>query len=562
MQRKVRIWTKIFFIVLVAIIPTVIITIYTSLAFQQTYIKETKTQLTNLCDGFSNEQRLIARNAEEMLLAVSQTHAVQDQDYATLNVYLRDLMVVYHDYAVLLVADSNGKVIASGVQKTGYFVNDRDYFIHAQKTGKFTIGTYIISRSTGIPSITFTLPVTDRKGAVVFLIGTYALEKYSRELSLNRLEKNTILEIFDYRGQRLFSSVFGSQAEAGKPVNEALYSWVANRPQTGVSTLVVDGQPALVASGVFTRNGQSLHITVRTSYKSVVGESYAPAIRILIVMLLACLSAFALSLWLARRLFVVRVEKLTAYTQAMAGGDLSVRTDINNARDEISNLMESFNKMAAALEERNLSTQRTIEEKEALLKELQKRVADNLQILSSMVNLQIEHASEDIVRYSLITTHSRIMALSLVYETIYRFSDVQQVQMQGYCKGLCDFLVSLYADVGSNISCFVSGSDISLPIEKALPLALILNELVSNSLLHAFPGSKNGSISIVFGPGPASTLKMSIVDNGIGFDGDIHQNDTLGFEMIEALVEQLKGTMTVKSGGTGSDISVQFPLHI
>ena len=78
MQRKVQIRTKIFLIVLVAVIPTVVIAIYSALFFQRTYIKEKATAITNLCEGFSNEQRLIVRNAEEMLLAISQTRSVQD----------------------------------------------------------------------------------------------------------------------------------------------------------------------------------------------------------------------------------------------------------------------------------------------------------------------------------------------------------------------------------------------------------------------------------------------------------------------------------------------------
>jgi hypothetical protein len=107
-------------------------------------------------------------NALQTLLAISQTRSVQNKDYAYLSIYLRDLMRLYPDYAVLLAANEEGTLIASGVQKTGYSVADRDYLSQARHNRRFTLSGYIMSRSTGIPSMTYTLPVIDQAGDVVF----------------------------------------------------------------------------------------------------------------------------------------------------------------------------------------------------------------------------------------------------------------------------------------------------------------------------------------------------------------------------------------------------------
>lgn len=560
MQRKVRIRTKIFFIVLVAVIPTIVITIYSALSFQRFYINEKVAQITNLCEGYTNEQRLIVRNSEQMLLAISQTRSVQHQEYNFLNQYLQDLMKIYPDYAVLLATDPTGMVVASGVGKTGYSISDRNYLRYAMATGCFTPGPYIVSRSTGKDAIPFTLPVRVKSGETLYLVCTYALNKYSWELSLNRLPDGVTLEIFDYYGIRLYSSSEDAHDVAGKAVAENLYSHALRNPVSMATRALVAGKPCLISTDVVSANGLSIHVTVRMPYATVMLESYAPVIRILILMLISCMTAFALSIWLARRLFVRRIERLTAYTKALADGDLSIRSEINATRDEITDLMESFNKMASALEERNLSNQRTLGEKEQLLQELQKRVSDNLQLLSSMVNLQADHATEESVRHSLMTTHSRVMALSLVYETIYRYSDVQQVQMHRYCNGLFDYLVSLYSDIGADVGFSVSGIDVSLPIDKALPLALVLNELVSNSLLHAFPSGCKGAIRVSFEQDTPSLIKVCLADNGVGFEGDVFVKDTLGYEMVEGLVEQLRGSLTLQSGPNGSEITIRFPL--
>ena len=223
MQRKVRIRTKIFLIVLVAVLPIVVIALYFALFYQRAYINEKATQITNLCEGFTNEQRLIVRNAEETLLAISQTQAVQERDYRVLNTYLQDLMKVYPDYAVLIVADSSGTVLASGVNKTDITIADRAYFRYAKQTGRFTPGQYIVSRSTGQDAITFTLPAQTRSGDTVYLICSFNLDKYSHELSLDRLPEGATLEIFDYFGIRLFSNSPDEHDDSGSRVSEDLF---------------------------------------------------------------------------------------------------------------------------------------------------------------------------------------------------------------------------------------------------------------------------------------------------------------------------------------------------
>lgn len=558
MTRKVHIRTKIFFIVLVAVIPTVFVSLYSAFSFKNLYLAREQTRINSVCGGYINEQRHIARNAEEMMLAISQTRSVQNKDYEYLTVYLGDLMRKYPGYAVLLAANEEAVVVASGVKKTGYLLADRPYLQRAMKSGTFTIGHFIISRSTGIPSVTYTLPVTDRAGDTLYLIATYALESYLDEMSLAALPPGLILEVFDADGLRLFYAGDDADLSPGKPVSENLYA----RAKTGplrAEVVEIDGTAWLTSISSYSRSGIPVYVSVRASYNDVMYQSYAPVFVLLIVMLLSCSGAAVISLLMARRLFVGRVEKLTEYTRSLAMGNLSVRSGINTAHDEITELMESFNTMAAVLEERNAMNERSLREKELLLAELQKRVSDNLQLLSSMISLQLGHTGNDDARLSLMTTHSRVMALAMVYETIYRYSDVQEVCLHRYCNGLCEYLIALYADVGKEIKCDVCGIDLSLRIEKALPLALIINELVSNSLMHAFPDRADGTVGIFFERQHDESVTMTVSDNGSGFDWATTNHDSFGFEMINALVDQLRGSLTVESNDSGTRATVVFP---
>ncbi|HNY22619.1 MAG TPA: cache domain-containing protein [Treponemataceae bacterium] len=560
MRRKVHIRSKIFFIVLIAVLPTVGITVFSALRSRESTLQEKLTFQSNLCEGFVNEQRLMVRNGHQMLLAISQTRSVKNGDYNSLSAYLADLSSLNPNYAVLLAADESGTVVASSIGKTGYSVADRPYVLDALGTERFTIGEFIVSKSTGQPAFPLALPCRNLKGERLVLIASFGLNNYDKELSTSRIPNDSILEIFDSSGLRLYRSDMHADRHSapGKRVASELSSIARYTRALGTDVAVIEGVRDYVSCGSYEVNGKSIYVTVRTPADIMLSEMNRNSAMVISIMLLGCALAFGISMWLARRLFVNRIENLSAYIADIGAGNLSVRSDINKAKDEITDLMEAFNDMASALEQRNRQNQQVIAEKEELLRELQKRVSDNLQLLSSLVNLQIEYASEEPVRHSLMTTHSRIMALSLVYETIYRYSDIQQVSILRYSNGLCEFLLSLYADIGSGITFTVTGFDASLPIQKALPVALILNECVSNSILHAFPGNREGRISISFERVASSDLKVNVADNGIGM-GDMGPfRDSLGYQMVESLVEQVYGSLTINSAESGTVVSLVF----
>lgn len=558
MHTKIHIRTKLFLIVLVAVLPTIAIALYSAENSRNVFIQEKKLFIMNICEGFLNEQRLIIRNAEEMLLAVSCTNEVRSGNPAMLNGFFKDLMKTYPNYAVLLATDSRGTVIASGIDKIGYSVSDRKYFRQAVATGLFTPGEYIVSKSTLIPAIPFALPVRGEGGSHTVLIASFAIENYYREMSLARLGDSCYLEIFDTDGIRLFSSLDANHDDFGKGVFPELYGYASGCPDTTARLSVVNGIQYLVSAGKISINGNTLYVTVRMPYSDVLDAAKKPLRNMSAVMLAAVLLAFCLAFALARVMLINRIERLTEHTRLLAEGKLKVCERNDSARDEISDLMDSFNSMATVLDERNRTNQRTIAEKEHLLNELKQRISDNLQLLSSMVSLQIGHASDDKSRHALLTAHSRIMAMALVYETIYRYSDVHLVDMQLFCNGLYEFLVSLYADVGANVSCTVSGDDVSLPVNKALPIALILNEVVSNSLQHAFPAGTAGSVRIAFKTDASDGIKMEISDNGSGFEVSSSRDETFGFEMMEALATQVRGTLKVRSDSDGTIVRVMF----
>jgi len=290
-RKKVRIWSKIFFIVLVALVPTVVLTIYTAFSFRSRLIMQSSAELSRLCEVYLNEHRLIVQNAYQMLLSISRTPTIQQRDYTYLNTYLRDLMDLNGRYAVILVADENGMVLASGIEATGYSIGDREYFNRAVASGAFTVGTFLISRSTGIPSITYSLPVRDLHNHTVILIATFSLEQYFESLSLSNLSRDSVLEIFDANGKRLFSNDDVHRFLFGEPVDVHLYTKALRNNTGDPEVFPINGVPHLVSLNSLMYNGQAVYVSVRRPYRMILDESTRPVIRTLIVMLAGLVSA-------------------------------------------------------------------------------------------------------------------------------------------------------------------------------------------------------------------------------------------------------------------------------
>ncbi|MBZ2165468.1 histidine kinase dimerization/phosphoacceptor domain -containing protein [Methanobacterium spitsbergense] len=184
----------------------------------------------------------------------------------------------------------------------------------------------------------------------------------------------------------------------------------------------------------------------------------------------------------------------------------------------------------------------SLEEKEMLLKEIHHRVKNNLMIISSLLNLQSQYitdkASQDIFKES----QNRARSMALIHERLYQSTDLKRINFGEYITSLANELFHTYeADLGL-IKLKINAEDIFLDINTAIPLGLIVNELITNSITHAFPEGKRGKINIDFHPRD-NHYEFIVKDNGIGFPEDIdYQNtDSLGLQIITSLTNQIDG---------------------
>jgi PAS domain S-box-containing protein len=200
-----------------------------------------------------------------------------------------------------------------------------------------------------------------------------------------------------------------------------------------------------------------------------------------------------------------------------------------------------------------------LEEKTALLKEVHHRVKNNLQIVSSLLNLQARQVKNDAALEPLRDTQGRIRAMALLHETLYREDNAGRVNCSIYFSHLCAHLCRAFGQMGERVRVRTEIATVELGIDVAIPCGLIINELVSNSFKHAFPGGRRGEIMVKVYDEAEGRVVLSVGDDGIGLPpgSDYQQSSTLGAKLVTGLAKQISGTLKVKSDH-GTMVQVSF----
>ncbi|MBC7097282.1 MAG: hypothetical protein H5T39_06320, partial [Methanobacteriales archaeon] len=203
--------------------------------------------------------------------------------------------------------------------------------------------------------------------------------------------------------------------------------------------------------------------------------------------------------------------------------------------------------------------QESLHEKEVLLREVHHRVKNNLQVISSLLSLQAKYCGNEEVKNIIADSQARIKSLALVHEKLYRTENIAHISSREYLESLSMDIINFQAPRPIKIRLEIDIDDIPLEMDKCIPLGLITNELVRNSLKHAFPEGE-GIITVNF-KRQGDKCKLEISDNGKGLpkDFDIERLSSLGLQLVLGLVRQLDGQLMIESDG-GTLFSIEFPL--
>ena len=201
----------------------------------------------------------------------------------------------------------------------------------------------------------------------------------------------------------------------------------------------------------------------------------------------------------------------------------------------------------------------SLKEKEMLLREIHHRVKNNLQIVSSLLNLQSYHVDEEEALDILTESKNRIKTMALVHEELYRSPNLTNISFNEYLERLVSNLFYSYGVNKQNITPKFHMEEIKIGIDTAIPCGLIVNELVTNSLKYAFTNDMGGNIEVTL-KADGDMYAMKVADNGVGLPADIEPEnvETLGLQLVANLVKQLDGNFEINRAN-GTEFKITFP---
>jgi two-component sensor histidine kinase len=204
----------------------------------------------------------------------------------------------------------------------------------------------------------------------------------------------------------------------------------------------------------------------------------------------------------------------------------------------------------------------SLAEKEVLLKEIHHRVKNNLQVISSLLYLQSKDIADAGVRALFLDSQNRVRSMALVHERLYRSEDLAKVDFAEYVRSLAASLIRSYRVNTNGVKLAVDVEEVYLSVDAAVPCGLIINELISNCLKHAFPDGRAGEIRVELRRAGGHKLSLTVTDDGVGFPQDLKARPTssLGLQLVHTLTEQLGGQVEL-SGDVGTVATVRFPAE-
>lgn len=258
------------------------------------------------------------------------------------------------------------------------------------------------------------------------------------------------------------------------------------------------------------------------------------------------------------------------------GEDITIRKNaedaLKNSYDELENrVIERTAELSKVnlilqkeIQDHELAEERikaSLKEKDVLLKEIHHRVKNNMQIISSMLGLQSAYVEDETFNTLLKDSQGRIKSMALIHEKLYQSDNLAYINFTEYVNSLISYLKNSYNMSDDKIKINTNIEDMSLNIDMAIPLGLIINELISNSYKHAFKDNSKGEINLSINTEKSGCYLLTVEDNGVGLpvDFDISTTKSLGLQLVNVLVDQISGSLKIYNS-VGAKFEISFKI--
>ncbi len=405
-----------------------------------------------------------------------------------------------------------------------------------------------------LTAIRATKPDVGFDGALVSVV---RLDTLKPDASAATLSKDTQVALLDVDGRPMAAT---SEAGAFPPL-PANWRAQALRPD-GLLYTARDAQGRERLNAVVSLLGRNVFVQLSTPKPGLLFWAKLNPFQGVILPLLAWLLTWIAVAWVADRVVIRWLTYLDRIASLYAKGRLSVRpVQADNAPEEIRALAQTLEQMAEAIALRDQVLHEQMAHKDAMMREIHHRVKNNLQVITSLLNMQQRALKDPAAQAAMSDTRQRITALALIYRALYQSSDLRRVDVRQFLEELTAQLTTGEGGRPSVVRTVLEADDLEIDPDKLAPLALFAVEAISNARKHAF-GEDGGVIRVQFAVKP-DEVTLEISDNGKGDEGQLTRADPgpgVGRTLMTAFARQLRGRTEFRKGPDGGvSVFLAFP---
>jgi len=548
----------------VVLLPPTALSLYLAWSAFEEQSDKARLSVRQFASLVSAYERDFFNDTRRLLVNLAADPAVKQMDGPACREALLRALENFPEYISISATDLEGTVKCTTAD-TGVPVNltHRRWFQAAIASPGFTLSDYTVSQDLAEPVIVAASPIRDDANEIEGVLHIEIdLDWLSLFVRASGVPPDGSVFLLDKNGIVLTSSKFELDETETMP-NAATLQRVADRQLTDFEAIGNDGQQR-VYSSVALPHG---NVIVLFGLPSATTLGWIE--RDLLTRLLSLAAIWLAGIFAAiigTRLWVTRwVSQLRRTARAYSRGDFSARVDFSRAPVELRDLGTTLVNMADRLEVRERDLRRSIEQKDTLLKEIHHRVKNNLQTITSLLNIKLRSVTSDQAHRALEEVQTRVRALGLVHHYLYASDDVRFVELKLFVGELCQVLHDTLSGTGREIRIEADVHNITIASERAVPIALLITEAVTNSYKHAFPEGRPGRIQVAIHKRDDENAVLTISDDGVGYSSDADLPTTVvagrgvGLSLISAFARQLGEDLAV-SGPPGTTISLRLRL--
>ncbi|MEJ5189384.1 MAG: cache domain-containing protein [Breznakiellaceae bacterium] len=539
-------------IILVTILPVFVILLINEID-RYAYLKEdTLKEHEKILDVLAEVQKGLTVEIERTLATLSMVPAVKQMNSQDVLEIFSSILTKDPNIFNINITDTKGKVLISARLQGGTDLSMRPHIQETLQTKAFAIGPYVRSILDGTSIIGYAYPLLNHSGDIIgILAASLNLERYQEILSKITIPEHTTIYLIDREGVCLFLFPREQQAEAiGRPIDPKVWNQLQFPLERGSFEITTDSlhQMWYGYQKIYAPSTQRPYITVMYSFPMnyVTSATFATFIRETLLILLIILLSLGGAQGLYALLFGKKLKSTLGMIRSLEEGNFSGPVQPEHPFTEFGQIQYALYEMGQTIQNQIEELQKKeqhlhalIQEKSLLMREMHHRLKNNLQLIRSLLILE-ETTDCETFRESMV---SRLDSIGMIHQMLYQKEGEKEIDLYRYIQELIN-LVSDLTTPDQQPKIILQGEPCMVSLDQAIPLGLILNELITNSLKYGKKDPKDLEIHLSIAK-TENNLRIEFSDNGPGFIEPSAETPKKGFglQLIETLASQLKGTL-------------------